>query len=251
MGGRGSYSYGGGTGATDTKAGKGLIAAGGGNGGPLPPENSSEDLQIKYERIGFEKVYGGDNVQNAVLGSYADQLRRLERQFGAVSGSKDSNVIVVNAKSSSAIAAVGFNPLNPADQTLYLNASYLGKISAAAATAAENNKSGWSAANRGDLSANAYYAVTHEYGHMLHNTMYAKAKSSGYTGSREQFISKANKEIEKIAKTRYGAKSKTDVSRYGKTNSREKFAETFASSQLGGNTAMAKAMRQWLKDQGF
>ena len=128
MGGRGSYSYGGGSGATDTKGGKKLIIAGGGNGGPLPPENSSEGLQTKYERIGFEKLFGGDNVQNAVLGSYADQLRRLEREFGAIENSKNASVVVVNEKGTGTIAAVGFSPLDAADQTLYLNEAKLGKI---------------------------------------------------------------------------------------------------------------------------
>ena len=66
MGGRGSYSYG--SGATDTKGGKKLIISGGGSGAqPMPPENGSNDLQNKYGLVGFQKIYGGDNVQNAVL----------------------------------------------------------------------------------------------------------------------------------------------------------------------------------------
>lgn len=252
MGGRGSYSYGGGSGATDTKGGKKLIIAGGGGGlKPLPPENSSNDLQNKYGLIGFEKVYGGDDVQNAVLGSYADQLARLDRKFGAIKGSSKPEVIVVNERGTGTIAAVGFNPLNPADQTLYLNEAELGKISQATKTTKESTASGWSAQNSGDLRANAYYSVTHEYGHMLHNQLYAKAKAAGYTGTRNEFVAKCNDEILKIARESYGVKHKTEVSKYGTTNGREKFAETFASSQLGGKTGMAKAMRKWLKEQGF
>ena len=186
-----------------------------------------------------------------MLGSYADQLRRLDRQFHAIGNSDNPDVIITNVPSSGEIAAVGFNPLNTADQTLYMNAAILGKISSAAAETRAATKSGWAAANKGDLAANAYYSVTHEYGHMLHNAMYAKAKANGYTGTRNEFVAKCNAEIEKIAKERYGVKRKTDVSQYGGTNGREKFAETFASSQLGGNTGMAKAMRYWLKQQNF
>lgn len=246
-----TYKYGGGTGATDTPGAKKLIQAGGGGNVKLyPPENSSNDLQTKYGRIGFETLYGGDNVQNAVLGSYADQLARLDRRFGAIKGSDKPEVIITN-ESGSTLAAVGFNPQNPADQTLYINAKKLGKIKKAVATTKESTASGWAAANKGDLKANAYYAVTHEYGHMLHNQMFAKAKANGYTGTRNEFVARCNAEILNIAKQRYGVKRKTQVSVYGNTNGRERFAETFASSQLGGNTAMAKAMRYWLKQQGF
>ncbi len=250
MGGRGSYSYSGGKGATDTKGSKRLILKGGG-ANAMPPENGSKDLQEKFGRIGFEKVYGGDDVQNSVLGSYADQLQRLDRKYGAIKNSDHPDVVVVNEKGSGTIAAVGFNPKNPADQTLYLNEAYLGTISKATSTTKSSTASGWSAANKGDLRANAYYSVTHEYGHMLHNSMYSKAKSAGYNGSREQYVAKCNSEILHIATTRYGVKSKTEVSKYGNTNGRERFAETFASSQLGGNTGMAKAMRYWLKKQGY
>lgn len=250
MGGRGSYSYG--SGATDTKGGKKLIISGGGSGAqPMPNENGSNDLQNKYGLIGFQKIYGGDEVQNAVLGSYADQLARLEKRFGAINGSVKPSVIVTNERGTGEIAAVGFNPLNPADQTLYLNAAYLGRISSATATTKASTASGWSAQNAGDLRANAYYSVTHEYGHMLHNQMYAKAKAAGFSGSREQFVAKCNAEVEKIARERYGVKRRTEVSKYGTSNGREKFAETFASSQLGGRTGMAKAMRYWLKQQGY
>ena len=61
MGGRGSYSYG--SGATDTKGGKKLIISGGGSGAqPMPNENGSNDLQNKYGLIGFQKIYGGDEL---------------------------------------------------------------------------------------------------------------------------------------------------------------------------------------------
>lgn len=247
--GSGSYSYGGGTGATDTPGGKIIITGGGGKPKPLPQENPSNDLQKKYNLIGFDKVYGGNKVQNAVLGSYADQLARLERRFGAISGSVHPTVVVTNERGTGELAAVGFNPLNPADQTLYINAAYLGRISQVVKGQKQSTKRRWSAANSGDLKANAYYTVTHEYGHMLHNQLYAKAKQAGYTGSRQEFVAQCNAEIEKIARTRYGLKGSSTVSRYGNTNGREKFAETFASSQLGGNTPMALAMRAWLDER--
>lgn len=249
MGGRGSYSYG--SGVTDTKGGKKLIQAGGGGNLTLLELNASEGLQTKYDRSGFERLYGGNDVQNAVLGSYADQLTRLESRFGAAGDSKKPVVIVTNEPASDAIAAVGFNPANPADQTLFLNSAYLGKISPAVAAQQEATAKKWAAANDGSLKSNAYYSVTHEYGHMLHNAMYAKAKESGYTGTRNEWIENANREVLNIAKTRYNVKKATGVSRYGETNGRERFAETFASSQLGGKTAMAKAMRVWLKQKGF
>lgn len=246
---RGSYSSGGKH--TDTKSGKKLIQAGGGGNFTLLEDNNSEGLQTKYGRAGFFKLYGGNDVQNAVLGSYADQLTRLERKYGAINGSEKPAVIVVDEPASSAIAAVGFMPSNPADQTLYLNSAYLGSISKSVADQQEAAAKKWSASHDGSLKSNAYYAVTHEYGHMLHNTMYSQAKAKGYTGTRNEWVEQANKDITKIAKERYHVKTKTGVSEYATANGRERFAETFASSQLGGNTGMAKAMRYWLKQQGY
>ena len=42
-----------------------------------------------------------------------------------------------------------------------------------------------------------------------------------------------------------------NISKYGKTNYFEAFAETFANSQLGDPNELGNAMNEWLKREGF
>ncbi len=55
-------------------------------------------------------------------------------------------------------------------------------------------------------------------------------------------------EIRSIAKSKYGASS-DNPSRYGSTNRRELFAESFASMTGGNPNAYGKAMRDWFKNR--
>ncbi len=72
-----------------------------------------------------------------------------------------------------------------------------------------------------------------------------KTVSNGYTGTSKQYANAAFREIERIARVKYGA---TDASllRYGHTNSFEAFAESFASLNSGAPTAFGKAMMDYL-----
>ena len=241
MGGRGSRSV----------SGTGQVVEGRGGSvdleGLMIPDGRS-DIQTMFGEIGFKGVYGTDDMDTAVLGAYGIQLNQLERKFGAVSS---TNTDVGMTRKADFVAAVSYEPTNPANQTLIFNLADMGSIKNATSQQRESEKAGWSMKTDGSLKSHARYTVTHEYGHILHNALYTRARQRGYRGTRDQFVNEASKKISDIARGKYGGRKSGGISEYGKTNSREFFAEAFASSQLGKPNAVGMAMSDWLTSQGF
>ena len=116
------------------------------------------------------------------------------------------------------------------------------------------------------------YAVTHEYGHILESFISRKRedwnaieeKISKIDPKRFDLIRKVYENAEKNqAKEIYNEiidiakKNNPDfvlndnLSRYGRTNHYEAFAEMFANSQCGKPNELGIAMQEWLKKQGF
>lgn len=108
--------------------------------------------------------------------------------------------------------------------------------------------------------ASDYYnvsVITHEYGHILQNTLiYRGISSSNVTVPfstwykteqnriRQEIIAiatEANPEFDVMA----------NISRYGKKNSAEFFAECFMNSQCGSPNELGNATNEWLRRQGF
>lgn len=249
MGGRGSSSISVGNTGQVIEVGSGTSSVGSlGIGGDMNPD-SRKDIQTMFvSHTGFSEIVGTDKMDTAVLGAYGIQLNNLERRFGAIGGSEKVSVAMTDK--ADFVAAVSYNPLNTGQQTLILNYSDMGKISKAVSQQRASEKSGWAMPTDGSVKSMARYTVTHEYGHILHNQLYARAKANGYTGTRNQFIGSAMREIKSNAIKNYGATQKS-LSGYGATNSREFFAETFANANLGNPNALGHAMNDWLKKQGF
>lgn len=247
MGGRGTHSAGGGK-LFDN--GEGGAAQGGkllGSDGIPGPEETRQDVINMLDNAYFKGVNGTGSIDTAMAGAYAMQLQNLEKKFGAI---KDSNVNIQGAEGADYIAAVAFNPNNPREMTLVINATDMGNIKTVLKNEFANGRAGWSMPTDGSVMSLARYTITHEYGHILHNQLYASAKDKGYNGSREKFVESAYREIQSIARSKYGATG-NELSQYGKTNTREYFSEVFANSQLGKPNALGKAMNDWLKNQGF
>lgn len=126
------------------------------------------------------------------------------------------------------------------------------------------------------------YIVTHEYGHMIQNELVkrayeadgwkndpakafdfidmtkktTKARFKWYITRRNQVQTQCYNEIIAIAKTiaeKDGREFDLDksLSRYGKTNKAEFFAEVFANSQCGEPNDLGKAMNMWLEAKGL
>lgn len=203
-----------------------------------PTPETREDLrELLINRVGFQDVTGMQDFPTALVGNYANHLAKLERKYGVI-GSTDT--VLAGADGAGFYGAAG--ELADGRMALVLNKG-LGKnrlswyLNKQRAEQAEGYKS----ATDDRITSIANYTLTHEYGHLLH-AMLAKK-----TGKTERQISN---EIKGIAETRYGGSDK-NVSRYGRTNEQEFFAEAFASSQLGAPNPAGKAMLDWLKRNGY
>ena len=134
-----------------------------------------------------------------------------------------------------------------------------------------DTKSGWAMPFSEDKAS--IYTLTHEYGHFIHNVLlkdyvdsheeeYLKIKDSVLKSSSisastkkisnfENNIIKNNvNEIMEIAKSiDKDVTFSRDLSRYGKTNYAEAFAEMFANSQCGKPNVLGQAMNIWLEER--
>ena len=116
------------------------------------------------------------------------------------------------------------------------------------------------------------YSVTHEYGHMLQYMV--SRRRENWDALKEKIAKKVNPSMNQIRKVYLDAEKKQaedmfkeiidiakannpdfnikeQISRYGKSNYFEAFAESFANSQCGAPNELGKAMEQWLIKEGF
>lgn len=199
-----------------------------------------KDIQNIFSEIGFTDVTGTNGIDTALLGAYARTLNVLERKYGAISASKNPVFTTGNA-TNGAIAAVMYDGADPSKQIMVINSDYLGQLKPNLTAQKMSESSGHFTKTDGKITSRAGYAITHEYGHMLHNALASRSSRSS-----DSFTAKAEKEIRSIAKKKYGATS-GNVSKYGSTNSKEFFAESFASLNSGSPNPYGKAMGDWLK----
>lgn len=228
MGGRGAYSM----------SGRSVTSPGMHNVGGASDRRG--DVQELFGRAGFVDVTGTNGIDVAVLGAYAITLADLERQYGAI-GASDAPVFTTG--NGAAKAAVFYYDDRPADQFMAINSDLMGTIKVNVAGQRDSERDKWHAPTDGRITKLAGYTVTHEYGHMLSNALAAK---NGMTAS--SFSDVAAKEIRAIAKTRYGARPRSQVSKYGAKDNAEFFAESFASLHSGKPNAFGMAMGDWLRD---
>ena len=246
MGGRGSWSAGA-YGEVDVGDAKEMAGAIG--GGEIGSPETRADIKTMADMAGLKDVDGTGDIPTAILGAQMMQLQNLERRFGAAKSGDVEMLASPIGTGGDAVAAVAYQPFTGA-QTLMLNSDYYQNVGKMNAEHLADEHAGWRMPTNGTVMDSARYAITHEYGHMLHNDLYNKAKADGYTGTRKQYVSQEWKKVQKIANERYGAK-KTDLSLYGHENRREAFAEAFANSQMGNPTKVGLAMQDYLRERGY
>lgn len=238
MGGRGSYSMSNGR----TRAKIKLLGASSGVrahnvGGP---RDVRKDVSELAKMAGFAGALGTDSIGKQSMSSYMTAIGRLEKEYGALKA-VPTTVAGADGKGFHAAAATG-----PGGATLILNRASMGNAARHARETARESAAGFKMPTNGKLTSNARYTVTHEYGHLLQNALYQKARKSGYNRSQRQFAAKAYRDISRTAAKKYGATGKS-LSKYGKTNAFEAFAESFASLHSGAPTAYGKAMADYLR----
>lgn len=222
--------------------------------------------------IGFNLVEDSfvRNVDERLAIDCTNQLHNLEQTFGAVKKSTGSICSVSGGRATDAY--VGAKVTDPTNQNLSLCPIAFNSYKSNVTETLSQIESGYIMPA---LKENAsIYTVTHEYGHMVQNTVIKKAMedygleklkaSIDYSKKTEKAIFKQYKkiwadtekrccaEILDIAKeANVNFKLGDNISRYGRTNYAEFFAEVFANSQLGAPNELGKAMLVWLERKGL
>lgn len=232
----------------------------------------AEAKDALLNKIGFNMVEDSfvRNVDERLAVENTKQLYALEQKFGAVGQSTGSICSMSSGKTT--IAYVSGTARDPTFQNLSLCPSYYHSYKDMVASTLDEIEKRWSMPALKENAA--IYTVTHEYGHMLENTIIKKAmeeygldkleKSIDYTKKTSKAVfkqyykiqseteKKCCAEILDIAKeTNVSFKLSDNLSRYGKTNYAEFFAEVFANSQLGAPNELGKAMLVWLERKGL
>ena len=222
--------------------------------------------------IGFDMVEPSfAKVDKALAVSNSNQLMKLESRFGVI---HQSTGTVCSVASGKANAYVSHKLRNPTDQNLSLCPKAFKSKAVMVDEQIRMRENGW---HMPYITENAeIYSVTHEYGHMIQNLMIrreyerlgwsasdplafvdttkktAKARFRWYSKAEENVQNQCYNEIVAIAKQKNPDFSLADnLSRYGRTNKAEFFAEVFANSQLGNPNELGLAMIEWLKQKGF
>ena len=222
--------------------------------------------------IGFNLVEDSfvRNVDERLAIDCTKQLHNLEQTFGAVKKSTGSICSVSGGRATDAY--VGAKVTDPTNQNLSLCPIAFNSYKSNVTETLSQIESGYIMPA---LKENAsIYTVTHEYGHMVKNTVIKKAMedygleklkaSIDYSKKTEKARLKQYKkiwadtekrccaEILDIAKeANVNFKLGDNISRYGRTNYAEFFAEVFANSQLGAPNELGKAMLVWLERKGL
>lgn len=203
------------------------------------PEGRADIIRM-FGDVGVTSVGGTQGMPTNVLGAVGIQLNNLERKYGAIGASESVKVMTADG--------VGFkSAVGDIDghQVLILSPRALSSVRAYNKQLRHEQSTGFKMPTDGTVLSNARYTTTHEYGHILQNAMYQRAKSSGYTGTKGQYAGKVAREVARNAVKRFGG-SQSDLSEYGATNSQEFFAEAFANANLGNPNPIGKAMADWL-----
>lgn len=238
MGGRGSYSVTNGSKKQQIQ----LLGASSGfhakNIGGSPESRS--DVVTLVKNAGFVGAYGTDSIGTQSMGTYLSAISKLEREYGALNAVPTT---IVGADGNF-YAAAGHSDKGA---TLMLNRSSMANAAAHARSQKKEEADGFKMPTDGKLTSLANYTVKHEYGHLLQNALYQKAKTNGYSGTEGQFAASVYKEIKNTALKKYGATS-SSLSRYGQNNSKEAFAESFANLNSGSPNAFGKALGEYLSN---
>jgi SPP1 gp7 family putative phage head morphogenesis protein len=228
--------------------------------------------EVLLNDIGFNLVEDSfaRNVDERLAIDCTKQLHNLEQTFGAVKKSTGSICSVSGGRATDAY--VGAKVTDPTNQNLSLCPIAFNSYKSNVTETLSQIESGYIMPA---LKENAsIYTVTHEYGHMVQNTVIKKAMedygleklkaSIDYSKKTEKARLKQYKkiwadtekrccaEILDIAKeANVNFKLGDNISRYGRTNYAEFFAEVFANSQLGAPNELGKAMLVWLERKGL
>lgn len=232
------------------------------------------DVLIKD--VGFDLVEDSvKKIDDELLIANTKQLQKLENRFNAVHRSRGTISSTYDSRTTRAY--VRSSLVDPLRQNLSLCPNHYGHgydyLVKAELEQIKSNNSMPCILKDEFLSV---YTVTHEYGHIIQNSLINDYQSAlGWTSeTTNQFIDMAKKTTKARYKFFYDARKEVqnqcfneiieiakknnpnfnlydNLSLYGRTNKAEFFAEVFANSQLGAPNELGQAMIQWLEEKGL
>jgi hypothetical protein len=226
---------------------------------------SPKEVRQQLTDLGFDSVTDRVSVLNGeLMVKNTNQLTELEQKFGAI---KKGNISLdVNArKKAKAFVSVSSDSIEYQDFSL--SGHWFKKTESEVISGlSQEIKDGFKMVVNPEKYS--VYTVTHEYGHIIENNVIndafsklspLKQRELSTDGTkwmlwRNEQADNVWKEITGIAKEITGDDnflSYNHLSDYGKTNTKEAFAESFASFALGGDSVMGKAIGVWFERKGL
>lgn len=209
-----------------------------------------QDSDIKALRnvVGFEKI--GKSLRNQdgyMISKATDQLIALENRFQIIHNLESSAITSVN--NTNRKKAFGYVDLiggNPKAMKLHLcDNGFSNKNKAISAIKADVLKGRFMPCKESNYDV---YTVTHEYGHMIQNSIIANEVNPTDTEDYYKTYAKHKEEIIEIAKSiDSNVDIEKEMSQYGLDKDSDFFAESFANYQLGEPNVFGKAMEIWLQ----
>lgn len=222
---------------------------------PTGPTNRHEALAamqaagLRSENGKLEHLMDAMGDKNAV--DFANTILDLEDRFGVSAETKlKYGYFNKNDQGGFADAHVASHVYEPGWQILRVNVDYYNESNRAKKDAQDqaNHDSGWFMPKAAGVSSISYTAA-HEFGHAVSN-MLAQRKIPKGSYKKSGTIEAGFKKSIMSRAVKMGA-TEHDLSRYGKKNSAEFFAEAFANAYSGAPNKIGMAMQGWLRDQGF
>lgn len=215
-----------------------------------------KDTVRQLKDIGFSSVDRKwlSQVDKELQASSIAQLRELEDRFGAVQKGR----IAVKMKKDRGGATTVDKPTSTNTILKFGRDSFKSKDEYLRSMRMDLNAR-WCMPCNDDDETLCKYIVTHEYGHILQNSL-IKDEMGAKMGTRADFARHYRNQIEDIARqidpdyrpekytSGYVQWCKTD--KVGSYDT-EFFAECFVNSQLGDPNVLGQAMNQWLKNRGY
>lgn len=220
------------------------------------PVTNIKQIKSRLTEAGFElKSLRGMDKELQL--DTANQLLRLEQKFGLM---REAKVTVRMRTATRYVAYVNKYYIKPEEMELVFNPRYFGNKADLLKMEERSVQTGWHPPAKKDNLK--HMSVTHEYGHMVENVIMSrelnkiKANKRLFGGDAAEIIKSLQNqymnEIKDIcSKNNPNVDFSNVVSRYGKKNSAEFFAEAFANSQLGEPNEIGNAMNMWLKQKGL
>ena len=193
----------------------------------------------------------------------ANRLAELNTQFKVV-GKGSPIPFKTRYLGDDVVAQVNGNFLIGRDTSIEINNYYYKNNAFLIKSHKRMEKKGWSMKAAEDRAAE--YDITHEYGHLLQDSMLftddyrkgvskCKDKKEKEAFFRKHYVAESDRHRREIIKIAKESDPDFDVSKYisdyGRSDSNEFFAECFANARCGNPNALGDAMNEWLRRNGF